>query len=141
MVPEPLRVVAATPDPSLAPDGEVLRLIEDPSTGDLWLLLRDRSSTGGPARLVLARQGPGAGRTRSGESLSRGERPVIHSGDALIVEEHTATVDARLEAVAIEPAVRGAHFKARLTLGGKVVRAVAVSPGRADFAPEGEVEP
>jgi flagella basal body P-ring formation protein FlgA len=49
--------------------------------------------------------------------------------------------DVRLEAVALGPAVKGAHFKARLKLGGKVVRAVAVSEGRADFAPDGEVEP
>ena len=58
-----------------------------------------------------------------------------------MVEEHTAVADVRLEAVALEPAVKGAHFKARLKIGGKVVRVVAVSPGRASFAPEGEVEP
>ena len=66
---------------------------------------------------------------------------MIHTGDALMVEEHTAVVDARLEAVALEPAVMGARFKARLKIGGKVVRVVAVSPGRASFAPEGEVAP
>ena len=58
-----------------------------------------------------------------------------------MVEEHTAVADVRLDAVALGPAVKGAHFKARLKLGGKVVRAVAVSEGRADFAPDGEVEP
>jgi flagella basal body P-ring formation protein FlgA len=57
------------------------------------------------------------------------------------VEELTGVVDARLEAVALEPAVMGAHFKARLRIGGKVVRAVAVSPGHASFAAEGEIAP
>ena len=142
-VPEPLRAVAATPETALEPDSPgslVLRQIEDPSTGDLWLLLRDANQPAGPGRLVLARQRMN---TPGGpvEPLSREERPVIHTGDALMVEEHTAVVDARLEAVALEPAAKGAHFKARLKIGGKVVRVVAVSPGRADFAPESEVAP
>jgi hypothetical protein len=143
-VPETLRVVAVTPVTALQSDGQVLRQIEDPSTGDLWLLVRDRSRPGGPGRLVLARQETNAQRAISGgaeQPLSRGERPVIHTGDALTVEEHTAVVDARLEAMALEPAVKGAHFKARLKLGGKVVRVVAISPGRAGFAPDGEAEP
>ena len=55
--------------------------------------------------------------------------PVIHAGDVLIVEEHTAVVEARLEAVALGPAAAGAIFRARLKIGGKVVRAVAVSAG------------
>jgi hypothetical protein len=139
-----VRVAAATPGTALEPDGQVLRQIEDPSTGDLWLLLRDRSRPAGPGRLVLARQRMNTQRAISGgpaQPLSRGERPVIHTGDALMVEEHTAVVDARLEAVALEPAAKGAHFKARLKIGGKVVRVVAVSQGRASFAPEGEVRP
>jgi len=143
-VPDTVRVAAATPGTALEPDGQVLRQIEDPSTGDLWLLLRDRSRPAGPGRLVLARQRMNTQRAISGgpaQPLSRGERPVIHTGDALMVEEHTAVVDARLEAVALEPAAKGAHFKARLKIGGKVVRVVAVSQGRASFAPEGEVRP
>jgi hypothetical protein len=143
-VPEALRVAAATPGIALEPDGQVLRQIEDPSTGDLWLLLRDANQPAGPGRLLLARQRANAQRAISGgpaQPLSAGERPVIHTGDALMVEELTAVVDVRLEAVALEPAAKGAHFKARLKIGGKVVRVVAVSPGRASFAPEGEVEP
>jgi hypothetical protein len=143
-VPEALRVAAATPGTALEPDRQVLLQIEDPSTGDLWLLQRDPSRPAGPGRLVLARQRISMrGATSGGPSqpFSAGERPVIHSGDALMVEEHTAVVDARFEAVALEPAMKGAHFKARLKIGGKVVRVVAVSPGRASFAPEGEVAP
>jgi hypothetical protein len=145
--PEPLRAVTATPGTALDPNGPVslvLRQIEDPSTGDLWLLLRDAGRPGGPGRLVLARPGTNTERATPGDPrqpLSRGERPVIHRGDVLMVEEHTAVVDARLEAVALEPAAKGAHFKARLEIGGKVVRVVAISPGHASFAPESEVRP
>jgi len=137
-------MVAAAPETALDPEGQVLRQIEDPSTGGLWLLLRDRNRPGGPGRLVLARQRTNTQRATSGglaQPLSAGERPVIHTGDALMVEEHTAVADVRLEAVALEPAAKGAHFKARLKMGGKVVRVVAVSPGRANFAPVGEVGP
>lgn len=143
-VPETLRVVAATPETALESDGEVLRQIEDPSTLDLWLLMRDPSRPAGPGRLVLARQGMNTQRAISGgsaQSLSAPERPVIHTGDALMVEEHTAVVDARLEAVALEPAVKSAQFKARLKIGGNVVHVVAISSGRASFAPDGKVRP
>jgi len=143
-VPEPLRVVAAIPGTALKPDGQVLRQIEDPSTGDLWLLLRDQSRPAGPGRLVLAQQGTNMQRAISGgpvQPSSAGMRTVIHTGDALIVEEHTAVVDVRLEATALGSAAKGAHFKARLKVGGKGVYVVAISPGRADFAPESEVEP
>ena len=66
---------------------------------------------------------------------------MIRTGDALTAEEHTAVVDTRLEAVALESATKGARFKARLKIGGKVVRVIAISPGRADFAPANEVAP
>lgn len=139
--PDRMRVVAATAE--AAPDN-VLREIDDPSTGDLWLLLRDLSRTGGPGRLVLARPGAGTQRTADhgpAQTASAGERPIIHSGDAVIVEEHTARVDARLEAIALGPAVNGAYFKARLKIGGRVLRVAAVSPGRAVFAPESGRKP
>jgi hypothetical protein len=135
----PGNVIAA-----LDPNGEVLREIEDPSTGDLWLLLRDANRSGGPGRLVLARQRSNTERAACGgttQPLSTAQRFVIRSGDALLVEEHTTVVDTRLEAVALESAAKGEHFKSRLKIGGKVVRVVAISPGHADFAPESEVEP
>jgi hypothetical protein len=66
---------------------------------------------------------------------------VIHTGDALLVEEHTALADAWLEALALANAVVGAEFKARLRIGGKVVRVVAVAKGRAMLAPESETQP
>ena len=66
------------------------------------------------------------GRAASGHSR---RRPVI-------VEEHTAVVEARLEAMALGPAAVGGAFRARLRMGGKVVRAVALGPGRAVLEPE-----
>jgi hypothetical protein len=63
-------------------------------------------------------------------------RLVIHAGDRLIVEENTAVVESRLEAVALGPAVVGSPLDARLKVGGKVVRAVALGRGRAAFLAE-----
>jgi hypothetical protein len=67
--------------------------------------------------------------------------PVIHAGDALIIEENSALVEARLEAVALGPAESGWAFNARLKIGGNVVRVVALGPGRAAFAPPTEARP
>jgi predicted secreted protein len=64
---------------------------------------------------------------------------VIHTGDLLVVEENTAVVEARLEAVALGPAWAGSSFDVRLKIGGKVVRAIALASGRAVFSPETEV--
>jgi len=145
--PDTLRAVTAIAETSPDRGGQVMREIADPSTGDLWLLVRDVDRPAGPGRLVLAQQPTGT----SGVHQTRGssaaqpvpakEHSVIHAGDGLMVEEHTAVADVRLEAVALEPAVKGACFKARLKLGGKVVRAMAVSPGHAVLAPDSEVAP
>jgi hypothetical protein len=143
-VPETMRAMAATPRTAPESEGRVLRQIQDPSTGDLWLLRRDQSRPAGPGRLVLARQGMNTQRAISGgpaQPWSTGDLLVIHTGDALMVEEHTAVVDARLDAVALEPAAKGAEFKARLKIGGKAVRVIAISPGHAGFAPDSEVAP
>jgi hypothetical protein len=134
------------------PRGELAREIDDPNTGDRWALVRDPVHRERPGRLVLL-AGPGKG--LSGASTKDPDQPaassakpmpplllpVIHAGDQLMVEEHTAVVEIRLQAVALGPAAKGAVFQARLKLGGKVVRAVAVARGRAVFAPEEEVQP
>jgi len=125
--------------------GEIVREIDDPHTGDRWLLVRNDQAPGGPGRLVLV----AAHRIVSAETFVRAANraseavavPVIRSGDRLIVEEHTAVVDAVLEARAMKPAATGAIFEVRLTIGGKVVRAVALAPGRAALLPETEGRP
>ncbi len=122
-------------------EGQLVREIDDPHTGDRWLLLRNEQFPGGPGRLVLA----GGSSQRVGRRSHRagGERgsrstvlPVIRAGDRLMVEEHTAVVDAVLEARALSPAALGAAFEVRLTIGGRVVRVVALGPGRAALQPE-----
>jgi len=139
-----MRMAAAAPETALHPGGEALREIEDPFTGNRWLLLRDPNRPAGPGRLVLTRQG-NSSQTRRGDgaapTLSSSAGPLIHTGDALVVEEHTSVADTRLEAVALGPATKGAYFKARLKIGGRVARVMAIAPGRAIFGPESEIEP
>ena len=119
---------------------QVFREIDDPHSGAVWVLLRDPDRPAGPGRLLLAAQ-PSSPRPRAPKHLppiGQGQ-PVIHAGDALIVEEHTAVVDARLAAIALAPAAKGALLQARLKIGGKVVHVTALAPGRAMLAPDAEV--
>ena len=125
---------ASAPVQSLA-QGEIVREIDDPHTGDRWLLMRNEQAPGGPGRLVLVaahRNAYGDATLRvAGETREAVLQPVIRAGDRLIVEEHTAVVDAVLEARALNPAAAGAALDVRLTIGGNVVRVVALGPGRA----------
>lgn len=125
--------------------GEVVREIDDPSTGDRWLLLRQGAVPGGPGRLVLAagQRNAAAGMfERSARRTTKSRLlPVIRAGDRLIVEEHTAVADAVLEAQALGPAALGSTLDVRLTIGGRVVRAVALASGRAVLQPETGVRP
>lgn len=125
---------------SSQPLGEVIREVIDLETGDRWLLVRDMANPGGPGRMVRAKNaeagsGVGAAESRVTEGGRHAgdvrQRPIIQAGDALIVEEHTAVVDARLEAVALGSAATGTEFRAQLKIGGKVVRVVALAAGRA----------
>ena len=138
------RSSVAQPLPAYAgPPQEIIREIDDPSSGQRWLLVRDDAHASGPGLLLLAgggrdlnRAGPVAGGAQVPVQIpvqAAADPPVIRSGDRVQVEEHSATVDARLEAVALTPAWPGTAFNARLAIGGKVVRAVAVGPGRAAF--------
>jgi hypothetical protein len=128
----------------ILPAGPVARQIDDPSTGTRWLLAHDPAHPEGPGRFVLsANSSLGSGSAASGSvgdakglASVDAQRFVIHVGDALLVEEHTAVVDAQLEAVALGSAVRGAEFKARLRIGGKVVRVLASGPGRSALVRE-----
>ena len=113
--------------------GELMKEIDDPHTGDRWLLMRDIRHLGGPGLMVVAAQGRTPGQTAApGESPA----PIIRSGDPVIVEQNTSTMDAHLEALAMTPATAGSCFDARLRIGCGVVRAVAIAPGRAVFKEE-----
>jgi hypothetical protein len=117
-----------------------LREIDDPHSGARWLLSKDAEHPGGPGRLVQLGKDEQAG--------SAGKRPrpapaapVIRAGDRIVVEEHTDVVDAAFEAVALGPAVERRRLHARLKIGGRVVRVIALGPGRARLATAEEARP
>ena len=121
--------------------GEVVREIDDPQTGDRWLLLRDDRDPGGPGRLVQVQNARGrtevkAANVRARELAAAPQKPVIRAGDRLMIEQETPLVSARLEAVALGPAAVGKLVRAKLKMGGKVVEARALAPGRATLEPE-----
>jgi len=120
--------------------GELVREIDDPHTGVRWLLMRNDANPGGPGRFTLVATGRSAaeGGPKRPVNTTKEARlhPVIRAGDRLIVEEHTAVVNVTLEARALSPATLGAVLKARLMIGGKVVRVVALGPGRAELEPQ-----
>lgn len=121
-----------------AAGGELYREIDDPNLGDRWLLERNAQVPGGPGRLVRA----GTAWSAPGQiTAPAAALPVIRPGDRIVVEEHTAVVDAVLEARALRPAAVGGIFEARLAIGGRVVRVVALGAGRAAFAPPTEARP
>jgi hypothetical protein len=133
--------------------GQIVREIDDPSSGARWLLVKDAAHPGGPGRLVLVAEGgtpPLAGQTSvlqsADQPLNRAaielppsaQPPVVRAGDRLTVEEITPVVESHLEAVALAPAVAGGLLDARLKVGGQVVRVVALGSGRARLAPPAE---
>jgi hypothetical protein len=127
----------------LVHEGDIVREIDDPNTGARWLLLRDRSHPGGPGRLVLANESGNGGEPREPGAAPNlaVATPAVRSGDRLVVEESTAMVEARLDAVALGPAAIGSTVQARLAIGGKVVRAVVLAPGRAALQADTAVRP
>jgi len=132
-------------DAHAIPADRMIRWIEDRSLGNRWLLCRDPEHPGGPGRLLLIasnwREGVSSGRSGVVSATTAEARPVIRSGDRLVVEENSAVAQARLTAVALESAAAGSAFHARLEIGGRVLRAVAIAAGRAVFAGDSEVGP
>jgi len=122
-----------------AADGDLLREIDDVHNGDRWLLLRNPVHPGGPGLLVRHELRKKQNRTETETAATQSPLspppsiPVIRSGDRLIVEEDTPVVSSHLEATAIGSATAGSVFEARLKIGGKVVRAIALGTGRAEF--------
>jgi hypothetical protein len=110
------------------------RVIEDPHSGRRWVLATDPKHPGGPGRLV--EQGAGGGVI----SAATQKAPlVIRAGDRVLVEENTRVARGLFEAVALSTARQGASFRVRLRVGGRVVRAIAIAPGRAMLAGADEV--
>ena len=133
----PLQNSAQTADrvPEVPP-GDIVREIDAPHTGDRWLLIRDARHPGGPGLLLLV----SFVRVESRQTKSelKMPAPIIRAGDRVIVEESTPVMEARLEAIALGPAIAGSILNLRLVLGGKVVRAVATGPSRAIYQGEAQ---
>ncbi|MGA9668589.1 MAG: hypothetical protein WBQ94_05230 [Terracidiphilus sp.] len=141
------RALVSSPQPGHVPvagqievatSGEIFREINDPKDGTRWLLSRDVNHPGGPGVLALAERVAGPVQRLATGALPAQAilAPIIHAGDRLILEEHSAAVDSRLEAIAMAPGALGSVFPARLSIGGKVVRARALAAGRAVLEPE-----
>lgn len=150
---------AAAP-PMVQPGGanEVLGEIVDPANGNRWVL-ENGDRPGGPGRLVLAsRASAHADRAAEGVICRAGfaapstiplanpaavtsppvvRAPVIRAGDRIVLVARTSVMDASLAAVALGPARAGSVFKVRLDIdgrvGGKVLEATALGPGRAEW--------
>jgi len=132
------RAPVASSDAAPARAPEIVREMVDPSSGEQWLLLRDPAHRGAPGRLVLAAQKLSVnGASSHSQPPTRARELVIRVGDALIVEERSNVLDTQLEAVALASAHDGQPLEARLKIGGKVVRVVAESKGRAILTPIG----
>jgi hypothetical protein len=124
----------------------IVREIDDPHNGARWLLMRNPDHPGGPGVLVMAPQGHSANQRRQPNGPMTGPaaeplQPVIRAGERVVVEESSPVVEARLEAVSLGPAAIGAPLEVRLMIGGKVMRAVALGPGRALLVADMVVRP
>jgi hypothetical protein len=135
-------------EPVAADANRAVHEIDDPATGDRWILMRDAAHPEGPGRMALVSPARRINDSRSRSAAQRENPPVtvpalvIHGGDKVIVEEHTPVVDATLEAVALGPAAPGDPFRVRLEIGGKVILAVATAPGHGLVAaPTGAAQP
>ncbi len=134
---------APEPQPKMIIDSSrIAGEIDDRACGSRWLLLRDEHHRGGPGQLVQLNSNGSHPAFELRFNLPHSAMvPVIRAGDSLILEEHTKIVDARFEALALGPAQAGASFRARLKLGGRIVRAVATGPGKATLPSDREPRP
>ncbi len=135
MSPAPLTAVS-TAQPEFA--GSVFKEIDDQGSGLRWLLVEDPAHPGGPGRLVSLRSDETKAKPGKSAAGVVKTNPVIHAGDTVQVEEHSAVVDASLQAVALSSAIPGGMLRVRLRIGGRVVKARALGIGRAALEPAGE---
>lgn len=109
---------------------QAVRAIDDYALGIHWLLVADREHSGAPGRLVAL-----SGRNSDGRrDFAAPPAPrIVRGGDPVLVEQDSATMRARLEAIALGPAAAGEILSVRLTTTGKALRVRAVAPGRAEL--------
>lgn len=119
----------------------IIRQIQDYSTHVQWILIEDMSHPDLPARLTQARDGGSCGQPAELDSKPRDpdlERmyrlPIVHTGDALTVLQHTPFAMVHLEAIALGPAMVGQTFRVRLKSSGLFLWVRATSAGHATLA-------
>jgi hypothetical protein len=114
----------------------LIRTIQDPSSGSVWILVPTPACPGCPGKLIPVASPD----HRSSTEISRLtlQAQVIHSWDRLVVEDSAGPVRSRLDAVALQPAREGGVLNARLAVNGRQVRVVALGPGRVRLAPSAE---
>lgn len=142
---------------------EVLGEIVDPANGNRWVLENGDRPGGPGRLVLASRASAHADRapereTRRGSFAARRvlspvnsaafarpavirapviRAPVIRAGDRIVLVARTSVMDASLAAVALGPARAGSVFKVRLDIdgrvGGKVLEATALGPGRAEW--------
>jgi hypothetical protein len=137
-----LASAATSPRPGERETTAPVQSIADPGSGVRWLVVRDPLHPGGPGRLVRvplctvqALCGPAL------RLVPAPDNAVIRVGDPLLVEEHNATADVLLHAVALQPGIEGKLLRARITPGSIIITVIASAPGRARLAPQSEVKP
>jgi hypothetical protein len=143
------RTVLLSSGPASIPQDDltrVVREIDDPHNGTRWLLMRNPDHPSGPTVLVMVSVTADGTQQRKpdGPTSVSGAQPllpVIRAGERLVVEESSPAVEARLEAVSLGPAAIGSPLDVRLKIGGKVMRAVALGPGRAALLAKTKVLP
>ncbi|WP_420239894.1 hypothetical protein ACOBR2_10135 [Telmatobacter bradus] len=121
---------------SIPPGTRIVREIDDPFTGNRWVLVRNLSRPASPEELILLSRPDPAKKEQLAAAhalagASRSVPPVILAGDPVIVEETFSHVNARYEGIALQPAIEGATFQVRLKIGGAPVHCRALGPGRA----------
>jgi hypothetical protein len=123
-----------------------LRIIDDQGTGRRWLLVRQFDRPEAPALLLQMSLNQSCSQLLIADSAWRSPTahqklslPIIRPGDSVILSEDSEISDARLEAIALQPAATGQVLMVRLKLGGHLLRAVATAPGSALIADRNEV--
>jgi hypothetical protein len=123
----------------------LIRFVDDPSTKQHWLLLKDLSRPANPALFVEESLEAGAETRSTSATPSRSSVPthsiaVIHAGDSILLSEHTRIIDAEFEATALHAAAMDEVVDVRMKFGNRTLKAVATGPRRATVVEEASEE-
>jgi hypothetical protein len=114
--------------------GTAIKVLEDPGTGNRWLLERNSEHPGWPGRLIRLEASAGEDSCLGSASPA----VVIHAGDQVAVEKNTELIRVQLQAVALGSASTGQSVAVRLKAGGHIVRTIAIARGLAKMTAEAQ---